>query len=135
MKEAPEGERDSYFPIVPYGSFSKILKAKKLDGKDVAECRKAVAGFVASEDLPGAFCHLPIHGIRLFAEGQLVFETSICWMCGNYYLSYPDDDGFSASWVGFNDKKLKAFLDKVMPIPQSELDRFEKSKNPVKEKK
>ncbi len=124
VEEVPDGEDDNYFSIVPYDSSSKILKSKKLVGEELAECAKAASSFVASEDLPGAFCHYPIHGLRFYREGRLIFETSICWKCGNYYLRYPYDD--DAGWAGFKDVKLKAFLEKVMPIPKAEMERFEK---------
>lgn len=135
IEKVPDGESDLYFPIKPYEAHSKILKTKKLEGKDIAECNKATAVFLDSPDEPGAFCHLPIHGLRFRLKGELVFETSICWMCSNYYVEYPDDFMDGATWVGIGDWGLNKFLNKVMPIPQSEKDRAEKTMNPKKEKK
>ena len=119
-----DGKEDEFFYIDPYDSHSKILKSRKLKGDERKACVKAATTFINGEDLAGPLCHFPIHGIRFKRKGALIYETSICWHCSNYFVRYPGSE--SARWAGFKDEQFKAFLDKVMPIPQSELDRFEK---------
>ncbi len=124
-------KRPTHFFVEPYKLFSKILSRKKLEGKSLKECKEATAELLRSaKGLTGAWCHYPIHGLRfLDSEGFIVFQTSICYHCENYYLRYPDGgmnrDGFEKTWVGFDGEKLEAFLKREMPIPKSEIERFE----------
>lgn len=128
-KDVPAGKEADYFSIKPYGmdAFTEILKRKKLNQEELKPLKEAVVSlFKEKNDADQAMCHYPIHGIRLFnKEGGVLFETSICWKCSNYYIEYPDDFE-TATWVGFQGKPLKKILDQVMPIPQSEIDRFNK---------
>ena len=114
-----------YFPIVPYDCFSKILKRKTLGGDSLASCREAVAEILNKGGIGGgAFCHYPIHAIRLFKGEQMLFETSLCWKCGNYFLRFPNQWN-EADWIGIGGGKMAIFCMKEMPIPQTELERFE----------
>ena len=121
-----------YFPIVPYDCFSKILKSKTLEGDSLVSCREAVAEILNQGGIGGgALCHFPIHGVRLFMGEWEVFQTSLCWKCGNYFLSFPNDRN-DASWIGIGGEKMSAFCLKEMPIPQAELDRFDAMHGPKK---
>ncbi len=126
VKTIPEGEDEKYFPILPYDSHAEILDRKRIHEEKVVKGRDATVKLLQEkEDLGGgAFCHFPIHGIRLYRGEDLIFQTSLCWECANYYIEYPDDFE-TASWVGFDGKPLKEFLMKEMPIPESEINRFE----------
>ena len=126
VEEVPDGQEDHYFRIKPYKSFSKILVRKRLKGASIATGRAVTVNLLKEQDDldGGAMCHFPIHGIRLFRGEDIIFKTSICWKCSNYYLEYPDDFR-TASWVGFMGKQLREFLFKELPIPQAELDRFD----------
>ncbi len=35
----------------------------------------------------GAFCHFPIHGVRVYAGDAIIFYSSFCWKCSNFALS------------------------------------------------
>ena len=113
-----EGE----FPIMPYGEKTKVLKKATLTPEQRAEFLPALQKVVGGESgAGGAMCHMPIHGVRIFSGDEIVFQTSICWHCGNYYLHYPD----GAHWEGLADSNdLAKALEKMMPIPQAEMDRF-----------
>jgi len=126
VKEVPEGKEEKYFPILPYGSHTEILDRKRLNAEKLAQCREATVKLLQEENDwgGGAFCHFPIHGIRLFRGEEVIFQTSICWKCINYYIEYPDDFE-TASWVGFEGKLIREFLMSEMPIPKSEVERFE----------
>lgn len=135
-REVPDGQEDNYFSIKPYKSFSKILDRKRLKANDIISCRSATVELLNESDdhNGGAMCHFPIHGIRLFKGEEVIFETSICWKCSNYYLEYPSDFE-TATWVGFVGKPLRSFLHQAMPIPQSEIDRFDAKYGAKKKKK
>jgi hypothetical protein len=70
------------------------------------------------EKVGGALCHLPIHGIRIFSDDALLFETSLCWACNNYYVE--------SDWAGLtaDAKPLRTLLDEVVPIPEAERARM-----------
>ena len=122
---------DELFPIRPYDKETKILKATKVPPKDIPKWCAAVTKLITS-DKPegGALCHFPIHGLRIYARDKLLFETSICWHCSNYYFTY---DGVS-NWLGLTDDAIdiKKLLDDFMPIPDSEQQRFPGSKPKLK---
>lgn len=125
--EVPEGKESDFFPIKPYGQMSEILARKRLNGEDLEACRKATAELLrVPENSGGAFCHYPIHGVRFLRGEEVVFESSFCWKCSNYYVTLPNDKEGSASWCGIDSDGIRKFLEKQLPIPQSELDRFDK---------
>ena len=125
--EVTEGKENDFFPIKPYGQMSEILARKRLNGEDLEACRKATAELLkVPENSGGAFCHYPIHGVRFLRGEEIVFESSFCWKCSNYYVSFPNDKEGSASWCGIDSEGIQKFLEKHLPIPQSELDRFDK---------
>jgi len=112
------------FPIGPYKSVTRILKTKVLTPEERKQLLPALQETVGVEkNLQGAMCHFPIHGLRIWAGDRLVLETSFCWLCGNFALEYPD---FTERWVGIQGTKLKEVINKLLPIPQAELDRFKK---------
>lgn len=128
-----EAER---FEVTPYKSATRILR--RVSAKpDITKL--AIHHFQrllrTREDYEGGpMCHMPIHGVRFFKNDDLLFETSLCWTCSNYFVAYPDDYE-TASWVGLSDAELKQFMLKQVPIPQIEIERFEKAFPPAKESK
>ena len=111
------------FPIRPYDKETKILKTRKAPAKDIPKWCAAVTKLITSDkDAGGALCHYPIHGIRIYAHDELLFETSICWHCRNYYFNYDGQSG----WEGLNEdaKDLRTLLDEFMPVPEEEMKRF-----------
>jgi len=124
-----EGE----FPIMPYGSKTKVLKKVELTPEQRKEFLPALQKTVSSEeDHGGAMCHHPIHGVRVFSGGKIIFQSSFCWHCNNYYLHYPD----GPQWLGIGNRKdLATAFEKMMPVPQKEIDRFNEKYGPkMKEK-
>jgi hypothetical protein len=110
------------FPIIPYGSKSKILKRSTLSAEQKLEFMpklQEVVGIQGEID-GGAFCHFPIHGVRVYAGDTIIFQSSFCWKCNNFSVSYPD----RPAWVAIRGAGLFEVFSKLMPIPQSELDRF-----------
>ena len=133
----PEREKEErieglFFLTSPYEGCSKILQRKELKGEFLSACKEAVAEILNKGVIGGgAFCHYPIHGIRLYVDDLIVFESSLCWECGNYFVYFPDD-GNSATWIGIGGEKIEKFCMKEMPIPQAELDRFKSKYGPKK---
>lgn len=123
---APDRER---FPILPYQKESAILKQTSLSEEQRTELKKLFASVLAMADVEGALCHYPIHGVAFYRGSGLLLRTSLCWECQNYYVQYPDD-GDAATWVGLSHKDLEIFMKKVMPIPESEVQRFQEKKPP-----
>jgi hypothetical protein len=96
--EVPKGKENDFFPIKPYDQMSEILARKRLNGEDLEACRKATAELLkAPETWSGILCHYPIHGVRFFKGTEVVFESSFCWKCSNYYVTFPNNVEGSAS--------------------------------------
>lgn len=116
-------EGDEVFAIRPYNKETKILKKLKTPPKDIQRWCAAVTKLLTSDKIAGgALCHYPIHGIRIYAGDSLLFETSICWGCSNYYFSYEGQ----ATWESLTEdaKDLRALFGDFMPIPEAEKARF-----------
>lgn len=79
-------------------------------------------------------CHMPVHGVRFFKDNDLLFQTSFCWTCANYFVTYPDDYETS-TWVGLGDAELKKFMLKQLPIPEEVQLRFDRAFPEAKEQK
>ena len=117
-----------YFPIPPYARKSKILQRRTLSRDEVTKLLPALRENVGVEkNHGGAFCHYPIHGVRLWSGEKLIFQSSFCWSCLNFYVVYPD---LTADWVGIETKELKQVMSELMPIPEKELERFRKMNEP-----
>ncbi|MEK7950164.1 hypothetical protein [Luteolibacter soli] len=111
------------FPIIPYGAKSKILKRAILTDdqkRDFLPKLQKVIG-VQGDVGGGAFCHMPIHGVRITAGEKIIFQSSFCWKCGNFAFTYPD----RPAWIEIHGSEIAEAFNKLMPIPQSEIDRFE----------
>ena len=123
--EVDAEEYDRYFPIKPYHKFSRIIDQKTPKAEHVNDCKLVFSKLMKEPNEVGTMCHFPIHGIRFYSDEDILFETSLCWNCGNYFVEYPDDFR-TATWVGFNSRELKALLYRFLPIPEQELKRFDK---------
>lgn len=115
------------FVIAPYDSTSKILKQRVVKGPELAKLLPHLKQTVGVEyTVPGAMCHFPIHGIRVWdKEWRILFESSFCYKCSNYYITYPNYRDGSPQWTGLSQKDFEKVMTELMPIPQSEVDRFE----------
>lgn len=107
--------------VAPYGKRTKILSSKEVeederDGLLAALCKQ----IAEPEHTGGAFCHFPIHGIRIYAGDEILHEGTFCWVCGNFSFSYPQ----GADWLDTN-TELKGLFTRLMPLPPEELKRFQ----------
>jgi hypothetical protein len=134
-KEAPfdDPSDDDHFPIRPYSAETKILKKRELKKDEFQKLLPSLVQTVSViENTFGALCHMPIHGIRVYDDDVLIFETSICYGCGNFFISYPSG---GAGWVSLSTADLKKVMTELMPIPEAELKRFEDAHGGKKTKK
>ena len=112
-----EAER---FWVLPYRKFARILKTLDLPQEASLRARSSLSALLRVRDDAegGAWCHEPRYGIRVFAGDRVVFSTSLCWKCQNYFVSYPNDDEGSASWVGLpSSSTMEAEFKRLLPIP------------------
>lgn len=114
------GDDSEKISIAPYGKRTKILSTKETGEVDRRKLLDILSAAVAKpEHSGGALCHFPIHGVRIYAGEELLHEGTFCWVCGNFSFSYPQGSG----WLDTN-ADLKGIFETVIPVPQSELDRF-----------
>lgn len=119
---------DETFPIRPYQKETKILKKREVPTKEIQQWCVAVTKTITSEKKfsGGALCHMPIHGLRIYARNELLFETSICWHCRNYY--------FETDWQSLTEDAadLRKLLEAHMPVPEEEKARFPGNRSKAK---
>jgi hypothetical protein len=102
------------FPIKPYGSDANVLGKLVLDGEKAQSVATAWRSLHFDPKFQ-ALCHGPIYGLRFYKNDQLIFETSMCWHCSNFYID-REFWGFDANDA--NGKALLALLQKLLPLPK-----------------
>ena len=116
------GDESESISIAPYGKRTEILKTRQIEADDRKMFLDVLSATIAEpEHTGGADCHFPIHGIRIYAGEELLHEGTFCWVCGNFSFSYPQ----GSAWLDTN-AELKEIFTSLVPIPQTELDRFHK---------
>ncbi|MEM1070655.1 MAG: hypothetical protein AAGI63_17255 [Planctomycetota bacterium] len=80
---------DKTFPVRPYGAQADIHAHVTLSGDDCEKFRKAWQS-LNFDPLGGAFCHYPAYGFRLYRDDALLFESTVCWKCQNFYIPEYD---------------------------------------------
>lgn len=121
MAEVEDVEVET-FPIPPFQGNARVITKKAVQPADLESFKAVIVTLLSSKnDDGGVFCHYPIHGIKAYQAGIQVFQTSLCWNCGNYYVEYPD--GSVIENMAQSDL-LKKLFDTVLPIPPEELARF-----------
>ncbi len=122
----PFGDDGDRFPVAPYNATTSIISTKRLNPAQSKPLLLALANQIEKETHSGgAFCHYPVHGIRVYsktsdaADRAIVYSGSFCWFCKNFGFPYPDN----AEWLDTN-VALHDLCNKLLPIPKKELDRF-----------
>lgn len=123
-----EPSDENHFPILPYHNTEvKILNRRELNAGEFKALLPFLVQTVGVEkNTFGALCHMPIHGIRVYDQGILIVETSICYECGNFFIKYPNN---MSGWVGLSSSEFEELMKKFMPIPESEIQRFKDYKS------
>ena len=113
------------FDIKPYSKNTPILASHFCTSKELKELVPALSNAIGGLPHEGGHgCHFPIHGIRVWIGSEIAFETSICWYCSNFMMSYARGAGWENHTDGF--RELKPILMRLMPIPEDEVARFKK---------
>ena len=113
------------FPIWPAQRTTKILKRIEVKEGSARELKRLIAVTLRVGDSGDqALCHFPIHGLRFYKGDALLYGTSLCWKCFNYFVQYPDDFN-TAEFHGFKNAPLEKLMNSLVPIPEAELKRFE----------
>lgn len=121
------------FPILPYAKDTRIIKKSVVGPAELKDFSQAVAAaLTGQENEGGVMCHYPIHGIKIFSANENIFQTSLCWACGNYFVEYPNGASWDQMTMGFG--QLKDLLDKHMPIPPEEMEKFRRKTGSPKKK-
>ena len=74
----------------------------------------------------GAFCHAPPYGVRFYKDNVLIFETTICWKCHNFFVPDYDPETGEVKMViyGFDDnansRKLLSLFQRALPLKPKE---------------
>jgi hypothetical protein len=92
LRESDPANATDGFPIRPYRSYSHILGQTTLFGADA----QALASLWRSQRFDWgvqALCHYPAYGFRYYSGSKLIFETSVCYRCNNFYTP--------TGWWGF----------------------------------
>ena len=110
----------AFLAISPYKTKSRILQRKVLTTAERTRLIPLLQRALNFEYGGGAFCHYPIHGIRFSIGDEILFQTSLCWLCTNFSVTYPDGGGF----VSITVPELKEVCHELMPIPKEEIERF-----------
>ena len=113
------------FEIAPYSKTTGVLASHTCTADERSELLPLLSNAIAG--LPhegGTACHYPIHGVRVWIGTEMVFETSICWYCGNFMMDYGRGQGWENHTDGF--AALKPILHRLMPIPEDEVKRFQR---------
>ncbi len=129
-KENIVEDDDQRFFIAPYEATTAIISRRKLGAAEMQSFLAELADQISRpEHNGGAFCHFPVHGVRIYSDdtngessgAKMIYSGTFCWECGNFGFEYPD----SAQWLDTS-KKLKEIFNQVLPIPKSEIERFNK---------
>ncbi len=111
------------FEIAPYSKSTGILATHACTEAERNELLPLLSTAIAGLSHQGGMgCHYPIHGVRIWIGSEIVFETSICWYCGNFMMDYGRGQGWENHTDGFG--ALKPVLHRLMPIPEDEVKRF-----------
>lgn len=108
------------FPIIPYKKTAKILSRKKLGADEVKSLLPSLRATVGvKENTGGAMCHYPAHGIRVYDGQNVVFQTSVCHQCSNFYMTYPFGGSY---WTSLSSAEFSEVLQQLMPGAETKKD-------------
>ena len=91
------------FPIRPYNNYARIRGQTTLAGVDATAFASLWRAQTFGRNYQ-ALCHQPAYGFRYYSGSKLIYETSICFKCSNFYYPIFGDAG----WHGFDTESTKA---------------------------
>jgi hypothetical protein len=94
------------------------LAHKTLTGEDAKDVVFLWRCFPVGRELQ-AMCFNPAYGLQFKRNGQIYFQTSVCWDCSGYTLPVPPfgiiQNGFDSKSEGA--QKLLKTLERYLPLP------------------
>lgn len=114
---------ENTFPVRPYKVHADIHAQTTITDEDCAKVRAAWQA-LAFDRFGGAMCHFPAYGLRFYLKDVMLYETTVCWQCQNFYLPSFDSDKkeFTYGWYGFanddNARHLLKLLQRLLPHPR-----------------
>ena len=120
-------EQSSTVSVDPYDSNYGSYGEKALVGTDVDKFWEHW-----SEIDPGGgsttLCHDPVYYFIFKHDGKIVFRTSVCWACENFFVT---SKLFGSGWINFASsgepaRKLLEYCDQLLPYDRSYSERREK---------
>lgn len=117
------------FPILPYDYEQTTYGSVDLTEANLAGFMGFWADFPV-DDSRGALCHEPVYGFQFYTKDKLIFETSLCWACENFYV---DTRFFGSNWIGFDSgsdisRALLQFCDELLPYDRGYEERVAKER-------
>lgn len=108
---------DGFPQLVGGMVYYPIASQKSITGDDANEFAKKWRLMTFKWELDAA-CHEPAYGLRFFNKDTLVFETTLCWKCSNFYVATR----LGYSFCGFQKRSPEAdavweLLQKHAPLP------------------
>ena len=118
LEGSPQQKTDEAFRVRGYHTRDiDVFGSIPVSFQDWDEFMKCWSGITLTEG-GGGMCHEAPYGFRLYRDGNLVSETSICWHCENFTVQVFGP--FRARPYGFDPKseaaqKLLSFCDARLP--------------------
>ena len=104
--------QDTGFEISPHNQIAEVLNHKVLEGQELLAFQNALYNLLQphTDVWSRAMCHEPILGVEVFIGSDLIFSTSFCWKCNNYFVEYPDG---RLAWEALKDTELQELAKKL----------------------
>jgi len=117
------------FPILPYESEHPTFGSTELKDEDMDRFMGSWREFPVDSS-NGALCHFPLYGFQFYKRNKLIFETSVCWACENFYV---DTWFFGSNWISFDStsqpsRELFEFCDALLPYDRNYIERIKKER-------
>jgi hypothetical protein len=103
LDEFSTADATNGFPVRPYGGYSRILDQTTLTGSDAVSLAALWRAQTFGWNYQ-ALCHQAAYGFRYYSGSKLIYETSVCFKCSNFYYTVFGDAG----WHGFDTESPKA---------------------------
>ena len=111
---------DDEFPVIPVCHVAKILKRKVLSADEIKILIPSLKATISvDKNHAGVLCHYPVHGIRAWDRDRIIFQTTISYVCGEFYMEYPIGE---SDFVSLSSTEFAEVLNQLMPIPSKKKD-------------
>ncbi len=129
LQGLPSQATPESFPVLPYDADYPTFGNRKLREDDLKRFLNLWEIFPVN-DSGGAMCHFPVYGFQFYKKDKLILETSLCWVCENFYI---DTNYFGSNWMGFDSGSavglsLLEFCDAILPYDRGYQERLAKER-------